>query len=391
VTEPGAPASALGEELARRGEELLEEARRRSGTTLRGRLDALRQLALPVLQSAVAAAGAWLVARKVVGHAQPFFAPMAAIIVVGATFARRARRAIELVLGVTLGIAVADLLIAGIGTGTAQIALVVVLAMTAAILLGGGPILVSQAAVSAVLVATLQPPTHGISFARAIDALVGGAAAFAVTVLVPVRPVAMARRAVAPLTAELAATLEDIAGALAARDMDAAERAVARARDIDARSSRFGEVLHVAAETARLAPPGTEVRTRFALYEGAATQLDLAVRNVRVLARGAVRALLLDEAVPPQLGEALRDLARAVRGLDTALERGEGAEEARAAAIRAAGRATLVLEQTGNLSVSVLVGQVRSTAVDLLRALGLDRDAGREAVRDAARTLEEGQ
>jgi hypothetical protein len=35
------------------------------------------------------------------------------------------------------------------------------------------------------------------------------------------------------------------------------------------------------------------------------------------------------------------------------------------------------------MSVSVLVGQVRSTAVDLLRGLGLDGDEARAAVRAA--------
>ena len=37
-----------------------------------------------------------------------------------------------------------------------------------------------------------------------------------------------------------------------------------------------------------------------------------------------------------------------------------------------------MLEQTANLSVSVIVGAVRSAAVDLLRSLGIERE---EAVR----------
>jgi hypothetical protein len=39
------------------------------------------------------------------------------------------------------------------------------------------------------------------------------------------------------------------------------------------------------------------------------------------------------------------------------------------------------------MSVSVLVGQVRSTAVDLLRGLGLDGDEARAAVRAAAQEV----
>ncbi|HST41758.1 MAG TPA: hypothetical protein VLK58_19720, partial [Conexibacter sp.] len=78
-----------------------------------------------------------------------------------------------------------------------------------------------------------------------------------------------------------------------------------------------------------------------------------------------------------------------VRGFDAALAdpHGRAAKAPRAAALRAAARATLVLERTGNMSVSVLVGQVRSTAVDLLRGLGLDGDEARAAVRAAAQEV----
>ena len=54
---------------------------------------------------------AWLLATEVVGHTTPFFAPVSAIITLGLTQGERGRRAVEVVLGVTLGIAVADLLV----------------------------------------------------------------------------------------------------------------------------------------------------------------------------------------------------------------------------------------------------------------------------------------
>jgi hypothetical protein len=111
--------------------------------------------------------------------------------------------------------------------------------------------------------------------------------------------------------------------------------------------------------------------------------MDLAVRNVRVLARGTMRALALDDNVPPEVAEALEDLARAVRVLADALERGTGFDAVREPALRAAVAATLVLEGTANLSVSVIVGQVRSTATDLLTGIGLTYDEATDAVRAA--------
>jgi hypothetical protein len=53
-------------------------------------------------------------------------------------------------------------------------------------------------------------------------------------------------------------------------------------------------------------------------------------------------------------------------------------------ALRAAATATHVLEGTTNLSVSVIVGQVRSTATDLLTGIGLSYEEATEAVRGAA-------
>jgi hypothetical protein len=108
-----------------------------------------------------------------------------------------------------------------------------------------------------------------------------------------------------------------------------------------------------------------------------------------VLARGARRAVDLDENVPPATGDALRSLAEAVRALGEALEDPARRERVREPALRAAGEATLVLETTGNLSVSVIVGQVRSTAVDLLRGSGMSYEEAAAAVRGAVAEAED--
>ena len=63
----------------------------------------------------------------------------------------------------------------------------------------------------------------------------------------------------------------------------------------------------------------------------------------------------------------------------------------RGPALQAAARATKVLDETGNLSVTVVVGQVRSTAVDLLRGSGLTYDEAARLVRTATRRVEDGE
>jgi uncharacterized membrane protein YgaE (UPF0421/DUF939 family) len=347
----------------------------------------LRGAVVPIVQSALAAGLAWLVATDLVGHSRPFFAPIAAIIVLGVNPGRRWRRALEIWLGVALGILVADLLIAGIGTGPLQLALTVSLAMAAAVLVGGGPLLVNQAAASAVLISTLQPAGGGgINGQRFVDALIGGGIGILVHALVlPIDPVATVRRAMEPLIDELAGTIDDIAAALRDRDLEGANRALARARAVAGRQAQLREALEAADETARISPGRWTARAPLAEYATTVTHLDLAIRDVRVLARGVIRAIELEAPVPPEVIAAIGDLATAVRGLVPEL-RGEEVRT-RAAALRAAGLATLALEQTANLSVSVIVGQVRSTAVDLLRGMGVEGADARRMVREAAQAV----
>ena len=139
------------------------------------RLSRWRSTAVPIVQAALAAGLSWLVAVHVVDHRAPFFAPVAAVVCLGMTLGQRLRRTIELIVGVGLGVGVGDLLISAIGMGPWQIAVVVALAMSVAVLLDGGAVITGQAAVSAILVATLCLPgaTSGVN--RLVDGLIGGA------------------------------------------------------------------------------------------------------------------------------------------------------------------------------------------------------------------------
>ena len=360
---------------------LLEEAAERSRVSMRTRLERLRLSWRSVLQVGVAAAAAWIVATDVFGHRAPFFAPVAAIITLGLTVTQRGRRAVEVAIGVAVGIAVGDLLVLAIGVGPAQLALVVMLATALAIFLGSGQMLATQAAVSAALVATLQPPTDGVTFTRFLDSLAGATIALIVNaLLLPADPVSLVRQAARPLLEELSATLEDIARAILERDRGLAEAALGRARGVDELSGRFIDAVIASREMTRFAPPRRRLRGRVEGYAGVATQADLAVRNVRVLARATIRAVRLDENVPPEIADAVRELAAAVSALADALDQRGSMERVRDHALRAAATATLVLEGTSNLSVSVIVGQVRSTANDLLVGTGLDSNEAVDAI-----------
>ena len=166
-------------------------------SAFRRRLDRVRSSWFGIAQTALAAAIAWALASLV--NDNPFFAPISAVISLGLARGRRTLRAVELTLGVAVGIAVGDVIVLALGTGTLVVFLVVALAMAAALLLGAGTILVNQAAVSAILIATLTPPQNGISPSRFVDALIGGAVALLVGQVLfprdPLRAMAADRRA----------------------------------------------------------------------------------------------------------------------------------------------------------------------------------------------------
>ncbi|UJA21168.1 aromatic acid exporter family protein [Thermoleophilia bacterium SCSIO 60948] len=369
----------------------VEVARETVRDTMRDRFSELRETWLSVLQVGVSAAVAYLLARELLGHEQPFFAAVAAILTLSLAVGQRGRRAIEIAIGVALGIGVADLIVLLIGSGVWQLAVVVSLAVAAAVLAGGGVLLVNQAAVSAVLVVTLQPPdTAGLSIDRFVDAILGGVVALAANAITPAHPIRMVRRRLAPLSAELAATLDGIAEALTRGDAAAAAEALERARGIDPLVARFHEAVVVAGETIRMAPSRRVSRERVRGLTEADIPLDHAVRNVRVLARGALRATELGERVPAKAIDAIRDLAIAVREIADCLSEGshESETETERAALSAASKATAALEDTSNLSASVIVGQVRSTATDLLESLGLQPSMARDAVRSPTAILE---
>jgi hypothetical protein len=280
---------------------------------------------------------------------------------------------------------VADLLVLVIGTGAARIGAVVLIAMATAVFFGARSLLVNQAAVSALLVVVLQPPNDVFDPARFLDALAGGSVALAVNYLFPINPERLVERAARPVFDELVAVLEEIAAALRDGDREGVERTLVRARTIDDdRVTNFYEALAAGHETARLSPTRRRALEHLELYANAGTRIDLAVINTRVLARGAANALRRGDPVPPLLPEAAMDLARAVRALAIYLEESRGSDKTRRFALEAARKATEILQERHDLAISVLVGQIRSAAVDLLRSTGMNQASALQALEETA-------
>jgi uncharacterized membrane protein YgaE (UPF0421/DUF939 family) len=340
----------------------------------------LRGRMLAVVQTAAAAVAAWYLAVLLLPDPRPSFAAIAAVIAVGASHGRRAGRAVQLIGGVVVGVAVADLIVHAIGSGGWQLGVMVVLAMSAAILLGGGELLVVEAAVSAILLVALDPGAgDGFSPSRILEAIIGGGAALAVSsVLFPPDPALGPGRAMQAVFVELGRALEEVALGLESRDHGAAERALAGARAIDERIRAVDDELATGRETARYSPPRRPARLELDRYARSVRQLDFAVRNTRVLARHARRAVREGEHVPAGTPAAVRDLSQAVWELAAAYDAPRHADGARELAVRAA----TALQGAGD----PLAAQVRSVAADLVRAS--ERVAGMREPEDERPTEE---
>ncbi|MEH0846037.1 FUSC family protein [Micromonospora sp. CPCC 205711] len=346
----------------------------------------LRQGWLPVVETTLAATVAWLLASRLVGHPQPFFAPAAALIVLGQARGQRVRRAVEVVLGVAAGVLVADLVVQALGPqSTWTVFTVILLTIALAVAVGASTVSVVQAAVSALYLVVVSPPTESLVPFRFVDALIGGGVAVVASQLIDVR------RPLAPLVAEfrrtfdgLADTLEEVATALDEHDEAAALAALEQARRLDAGVERLRGAVLAAGEAVRLNVRRRRHLGRLRTVDASIGQLDYAVRNVRVLARAGVTLSRLPTPVPPDLGAALRSLAEAVRAAGVALANDlEGAEEAGDAAagradtaaleaVRIAGR---LFAPAQTLPLVMIVGQIRATAIDLLRGVRGDDDA----------------
>ncbi|MEV4201645.1 FUSC family protein [Micromonospora globbae] len=346
----------------------------------------LRQRWWPVVEATVAATVAWILAARLVGHPQPFFAPAAALIVLGQARGQRLRRAVEVVLGVAGGVLVADVVIQALGRGsTWTVFTVILLTVVLAAAVGATGVTLVQAAVSALYLVVVAPPTESLVPFRFVDALIGGAVALAVSQLVD------ARRPLAPLIAEVRGTFDEMGGLLAGisdaldrHDERAALAALAQARGMDARIDRLREGVLAAGEALWLNLRRRRHLGRLRSVDSSIQQIDYAVRNVRVLARAGVTLSRQPTPVPADLGVALRCLADAVRAAGEALaadlqgheEAADGhaarADEAALDAVRTAGR----LYAAGpSLPLAMIIGQVRATAIDLLRGLGVEDDA----------------
>lgn len=358
--------------------EALDRAWRRGRTSVRARLARVRSKAWLIGQAAIAAAVAWVIAADGLGHETPFFAPIAAVVCLGTSYGQRLRRVAEVTVGVAIGVLVADLLVLWVGTGGWQLAVIVALAMSTAVLLDTGGILVTQAAVQSIIVAALAPEP-GEALLRWTDALVGGGVALVAAAVVPSAPLRRPRESAAVVVRKVAALLRTAAETAVEPDLDRALETLASARSTDPLihelQAAADEGMSVVASSPFRRRHRGHVRRMAELVE----PIDRAMRNTRVLVRRVAVANYRGRPLPGAYALLCADLADATDEMAAALERNEMPSEVRESLVRI-GHRTAEVERVPDLSAEVVLAQIRSIVVDLLQVAGLDVVAATDAL-----------
>ncbi|QZA08065.1 FUSC family protein [Mycolicibacter heraklionensis] len=263
----------------------------------------LRATGWAILQTALAAGAAWYLARDVLDHAAPFFAPIAASVCMWATNVVRAQLAIEMVIGVGLGIGLGSLVNMLLGTGPIAMAVVVLVSLSTALLVGRGflqhrPMFVNQTVISAILVLSL--PHSGIGTERLFDALVGGGIAAIFSILIfPRNPVNVLQDA----RVEVLTAVRDVLAQTHCHTGDS-DWMLSVAAALHDRLARLTEARGTAEQLARICPLRWSLRAATRTADRQAAQLSLLSTSVVQLARTITgTAEPLNEPVQEAVGE----------------------------------------------------------------------------------------
>jgi Fusaric acid resistance protein-like len=312
-----------------------------------------------LVQAAVAAGISWELALQLPDHGQPFFAPIAAAIALGAERGTRGRQAIRMMTGVSVGIVIGAAVLALAGAGWWQIVVGTLVAFVVTTGAGASQMVRNQAAASAILIVALHRPGSNLALQRLEDALIGGAVAVVIArFLLPIDPIPPVRDEARNLREQLASALDEAAAALADGDRRRADKAVERIWGID--DHALAQALFTAREVTRAAPRRRPMRRRVEKLGELYRELEGSVYDAHGIATGVVRLAGSDDPTPSEAVAAIEAAAAAVRAIEP--------EEARQAAAAARNAAASLREASPSLGAAVIAHGVVGVADHTQRA-----------------------
>jgi uncharacterized membrane protein YgaE (UPF0421/DUF939 family) len=371
----------------------LERLRQVEGS-VESRLLRVRKRIFTIIQVAVAAGLAYWVARTLFDHHSPFFAPITVVIILGLTGGDRIRRALELSLGVTVGVGLGDLLVHYLPGGMWQIPLIVAISLTVASFLSKSPLVSNQVAIGSILIATILPPgTEGGGPDRMIDAFIGSVIGLVTIALLPSSPLHSSRQAVSKILGIASSVLDDVAGTLDHPDVHALDEALEAIHNTQPDIDRMISAAKVGREMSNLSPLMWGARRRVRSLERLLPAVENSLNNTRVMAR---RALVLSQdgdTVSTRLVNIVDELADITASLSDVFDTHTEANEAqdipelvRRLQVVGARAGMEVISKGGVLSEYVILAQARSITADLLEVCGWSRASALAALAPTSET-----
>ncbi|MHC2998749.1 hypothetical protein OB08_05940 [Microbacterium sp. HJ5] len=337
----------------------------------------LRDSGIPIVQIVVAATGSYAFAHYGLGHPAPLLAATVTVGSLGLVRDARPRRVLETVLGMLVGILVAELLLILTGTGWWQLALALGATLVVARLLSAQPGFAIAAAIQSLIVMVI-PATA--PFLRLVDGIIGGVAALLVTALIPRNPLRDALREGRALFAAVDSASGALIQALRRGDRLRAERGLEKARALQPLLDEWRASLESGLAIAKISPFLRRQRFELARQDRIREATDLATRNLRVVARRVV--YLCDDGVSrPVSADVLAEISRAASFVSDSLDDLSFEPPARAALVAVAGRLDPAeLLPGASLGDQNLIAAMRPLVVDLLTATGMPAADARAAV-----------
>jgi uncharacterized membrane protein YgaE (UPF0421/DUF939 family) len=346
------------------------------------------------LKSALAAGLAWVLGAYVPwGPAQPYLAPLSAILTIQATVAESLQGALQRVLGAAVGVGVAALASHVVGVSPLTVVLLVVVSQAVGSVLRLTLVGTSQVVISALLVLTVGQATENgwlYGWGRIAETMVGASVGIVVNGLVaPPSYADAASRAWQALADELSEQLRRLAGGL--RDglpPEAARDALEQARSLGEHLEAARDALAQAERSLRFNAFARLQRRQVGRYREALDPLEHAVIQLRGIARS-LADLLVERgsgpARPPWLAPDVlgRPIGAVMAAAGAELEAFSQIvlDVERAGAVRDATRRDAVAAESRSRALAAVSAVMGSLAPDDLIALGailndLDRMIG---------------
>jgi uncharacterized membrane protein YgaE (UPF0421/DUF939 family) len=343
-----------------------------------------RESAFTLGRAALAAPLAYFISQHLWGHQSPFFAAIAAFVIIGVNGReKKVRKVGEMACGVMVGVLLGELARTLIGSGVWQIAVVLFFAGSFARLIDTGIMFAFQCSIQSLLIMIMPPTPSMTPSSRILDALTGVTVSIVIYLVFSEDARKAQRRAADSFYQALENTLNQLALTARSGDVVVGRAALSEVRKVSQDLADEWEVANKAAdEMSTYSPTNMRHTSEVQRLQHLLVGSDRAMRNLRVIARREVEYLEVVQAPHSHLADALLACTDAVAELRRAVHSKEVDFTSTRRSLRLftsyltpelllKNDQGLQLGRAGHFEGITLVIQLRSLAVDLLQATGL--------------------